>query len=137
MVNQNSLKNLRLGKPGRGRQKGSKSLSTLIGEVLEKELTTKNPITRKPEKMSMAELIALRLVTKAAGGNIMAIREIFDRREGKAVQVNEISGIDGAPIDIQHSVIDLEKLSTKELESLGALVAKHAIKDENTASNAK
>ena len=40
------------------------------------------------------------LVTKAEDGDVSAIREVFDRMEGKAVAKTEISGIDGADIPL-------------------------------------
>lgn len=118
-----------------GRPKGSRPITALIGEMLEKEIRINNPLTKKKELMSMAEIIAMRIVTKAAAGDIRAIKELLDRREGKSVQVNEISGIGGAPIAMQHSTIDLDNMSVEDLKSLGTLVAKHAIKsDEDTTS---
>lgn len=43
-------------------------------------------------------MIAEKLAEKAAEGDIQAIKEVFDRTEGKAMQAIEASGPDGAPL---------------------------------------
>ena len=45
-----------------------------------------------------ARSIAEALVAKAEDGDVSAIREVFDRMEGKAIAKTEISGVDGAAI---------------------------------------
>lgn len=50
-------------------------------------------------------MIADKLVEKAAEGDIQAIKEVFDRTEGKAMQALELSGADGAPIELVKRVI--------------------------------
>jgi hypothetical protein len=42
--------------------------------------------------------IADALVRKAAEGDVGAIKEVFDRVEGKAIQATEISGPDGSAL---------------------------------------
>lgn len=44
-------------------------------------------------KVKRAEIIAERLVRQACAGDLAAIREVFDRTDGKAVQALEHSGI--------------------------------------------
>lgn len=46
-------------------------------------------------------LIADQLVDKATGGDIQAIKEIFDRTEGKAAQALNLSGSEGGPLTVQ------------------------------------
>ena len=41
------------------------------------------------------------LVTKAEGGDVSAIKEIFDRIDGKVVQENQISGNPDQPLEIK------------------------------------
>ena len=52
--------------------------------------------TQNPEKL---ELIANKLLEEAEAGNMVAIKELFDRLDGRAVQATEISGPDGGPIE--------------------------------------
>jgi len=47
-----------------------------------------------------ARMIAEALVTKAEEGDISAIKEVFDRTEGKAIARTEISGVDGSPLPL-------------------------------------
>lgn len=44
--------------------------------------------------------IAEALLTKAAGGNIMAIKELADRTDGKAIQQMQLSGDAESPLTI-------------------------------------
>lgn len=48
-----------------------------------------------------ARSIAEALVTKAEDGDVSAIKEVFDRMDGKVVQENKISGDSDAPLMIQ------------------------------------
>ena len=47
-----------------------------------------------------ARKIAEALVSKAEDGDVSAIKEVFDRMEGKALAKTEIGGIDGADIPL-------------------------------------
>ncbi len=51
-----------------------------------------------------ARMIAEALVSKAEEGDISAIREVFDRTEGKAVARTELTGADGSPLPMGISV---------------------------------
>jgi ribosomal protein L17 len=48
-----------------------------------------------------ARSIAEALVTKAEDGDVSAIKEVFDRMDGKVVQENKLTGDSDAPIIIQ------------------------------------
>lgn len=48
-----------------------------------------------------ARSIAEALVTKAEDGDVSAIKEVFDRMDGKVVQENKVSGDADAPLLIQ------------------------------------
>lgn len=52
-------------------------------------------LTQQPERLRK---IAEELVTQAENGEPWAIKEIMDRVDGKAIQAQEISGADGAPL---------------------------------------
>jgi hypothetical protein len=49
----------------------------------------------------MLNVVAEALVNKAADGDVQAIREIFDRIEGKVTQRAEFTGAEGGPIQIE------------------------------------
>lgn len=63
-------------------------------------------------------LIAARLVENAIGGETQAIREIFDRVDGKPAQA--ITGPNGGPIET-YDAVALAKLSQDEIKQLIAL----------------
>jgi hypothetical protein len=48
-----------------------------------------------------ARSIAEALVSKAEDGDVSAIKEVFDRMEGKAIAKTELTGSEGEPIVIQ------------------------------------
>ena len=48
-----------------------------------------------------ARMIAEALVTKAEEGDISAIKEVFDRMEGKAVAKQELTGADGGDLVVK------------------------------------
>jgi len=51
-----------------------------------------------------ARMIAEALVTKAEEGDISAIKEVFDRTEGKAIARTELTGADGAELPLSIGV---------------------------------
>ena len=56
----------------------------------------------KPTKQ--LAIIAKKLTEKAAEGDTQAIKEIFDRTDGKAMQAMELSGPDGGPMETKWTV---------------------------------
>lgn len=86
-------------KLGRGRPPAGRSLS----EALRVALTEKSPDGR-----SNYRAVADALVAKARSGDIAAIREVFDRVEGKAIQSSEVA--EPRPININILPEDLATL---------------------------
>lgn len=87
-------------KPGQsgnpnGAPKG-KRISTIMKELLEKELEGPDPSSGQYRKMTMAEIIALAMVKEASTGNVKAAKEVMDRTEGKVPQ--PLTGEGGAPL---------------------------------------
>ncbi len=82
-------------KPGqsgnpKGRPKG-KSLTKILKELLQKETTIE--IEGEKRTITNAELLSLKLMKKAIkGDDLAAIKEVFDRIEGKAKQSLEVEG---------------------------------------------
>ena len=79
-----------------GRPKGKKSLSTLLKKYLKARIDFRNPIKQnKEDKKAISDIIAMRLLFKAINGDIVAIKEIMDRTEGKVLDKRELTGANG------------------------------------------
>lgn len=70
----------------------SSKINRLMNETLKRILIQNDGLR--------ARNIAEALVTKAEDGDVPAIKEVFDRTDGKVVQENKISGDPDAPIII-------------------------------------
>ena len=80
--------------PNRGRKKGS-SPTDWLRRLSHTKINFQNPLTGKVEKGEVALVTAIQLVLKATqDGDLGAMKEIFDRLDGKVVQklLNEMSG---------------------------------------------
>lgn len=81
---------------GQSGNPGGRATERVFADTLKKRLFLEN---RKE-----LEAIVEALVTKAATGDMAAIKEVADRLDGKSVQASTISGPDGGAIEInQHS----------------------------------
>ena len=60
----------------------------------------------KADKVKALRLLARRLVDKALGGDVAAMKEIGDRLDGKAVQGVELAGPDG-PVKVDINIIEV------------------------------
>ena len=67
-----------------GRPIGSRSLSTILQEMLDEEILVNEG--GEQTKKALSDVIIRKLIRKAHDGDIRAIHEIFDRIEGKAIQ---------------------------------------------------
>ncbi len=87
-------------KPGAsGNPKGRPKL-TLLSEAIRAQLAVVAP---DADERTYAEVIAEKLCTEAAAGNVLAAREIADRTEGKPKQA----------IDVDLSVMDWREMARK------------------------
>ena len=59
-----------------------------------------------PNDRTAAQRIANNLVKKALEGDMMAIKEVFDRHEGKAPQAIEHAGFEGGSLVIENIIVD-------------------------------
>ena len=91
----------RSGNPG-GRPKGT-SLTAALRAELDTPVAPGSPVTKR-------EAVAEKLVSLALAGNLAAIREVFDRIEGKAVARTERGEPD--------TFTDLDDVPTSELLKL-------------------
>lgn len=76
-------------------------------------------IIQNPAKL---EKIVDKLLKEAERGEAWAAKEVFDRLDGKAVMTQEISGVDGAPIEVNGATnftdeLLKEILATRQKES--------------------
>lgn len=103
MPREENLKPAAPWKPGqsgnpKGKQKGTKNLSTILREYLEKRIDAPStPLNPKGGKLPVKDIMIMRLINKALKGDNRSIQEVFDRAEGKAVEtvqtieMNEVS----------------------------------------------
>jgi hypothetical protein len=52
-------------------------------------------LTQEPQKL---ENIVKQLITQAEQGEAWAVKEVIDRLDGKAVQINQMENTDGTPL---------------------------------------
>ncbi len=82
-----------------GNEKGRPKL-TRLSESLREQLSEISP---DADEQTIAEQIAKTLIKLALSGDIAAIRECFDRAEGKAPINLDVGGKDGEPMQITFS----------------------------------
>jgi hypothetical protein len=73
---------------------------TRLSEALRQQLTEISP---DADEQTIAEQIAKTLIKLALSGDIAAIKECFDRAEGKAPLTLDVGGKDGEPLLITFS----------------------------------
>lgn len=101
MANEQNLKPFQPGNRagvGHGRPKGSVSLSKLLEKALTQQIDVRDGTG---EKKQVAELIVASMLKQALKGDMRAQKEIWDRIEGKAVAIMELTGKDGSPIALE------------------------------------
>ncbi len=76
--------------PGAGRPKG-KTITTLLKEVLNREIDMEDPISKEKGTFTLQEIMLLKLALKASEGDRKAIKDICDRIEGTAIQRSDVT----------------------------------------------
>ena len=118
-LNKNSIKTAKGGTlyPGAngqeklgGRPKGSRNRSTIVREWLEALYTKTNPISGKPEKLSIQDHMVISLIGKALKGDVPAFKELMDSGHGKI--------IDGLDVTSKGESIIAERLTPEERRML-------------------
>lgn len=100
-----------------GRPVGSKNLSTILRDMLEEEIEVSvDQATGRKERRKFSELIIRKLIKRASDGDPRAIKEIFDRIEGRAKQSVDVT-TDGKPLNDE---VDYTKLSDNVLRAIAA-----------------
>lgn len=112
----------------KNRRKSTKFLTELLTKNLKvkKEITIDgiDTTTGLPTKikipMPTKDVIVQALLRQAAKGNMIAIKEVFDRTEGKSIQGLELTGKDGKPIETNnnhvHEVV-FKKFNDTQIEN--------------------
>jgi len=86
--------------PGTSGNPAGRPRLTKLSEALREQLSEEMP--NAPER-TVAEEIAQALIREAKSGNIAAIKEVFDRAEGKSPINLDVGGKDGEPMLITFS----------------------------------
>lgn len=93
-------------KPGNkmspGRPIGSKSIKARLKEFAKHPIPVKMPNGDFVDQ-EIADAIVLALLSKASKGDMTAIKEFFDRYEGKVADKVELTGKDGEALKIEQS----------------------------------
>lgn len=110
-VSDKSKKNLKLFEKGtsgnpKGRKKGSKNFATLLKQLMDIQTLVTDPFSGKKRYMSNREKMLFRLyaISQAKTNtfkDLKAMEMIMDREEGKPIQTQHISGLDGDSINIK------------------------------------
>ncbi|MGD9276310.1 MAG: hypothetical protein PVJ67_04005 [Candidatus Pacearchaeota archaeon] len=88
--------------------KTGKRISTRLKEILNKNLTLKNPFTHEMEKKTGSEWVALMIVAHALKGNSKAMEILLDRTEGKVLSKVDMSVSESMSIQIIKQQIRLK-----------------------------
>lgn len=83
----------------KGKPKGTLSLTTLLKRALEEKIAVTDG-AGKTVRITKAQAVVLKHIEKALEKDIPAMRELYDRTEGKAMQPMELSGPDKSPLNI-------------------------------------
>lgn len=98
-----------------GRPKGSLSLSTILRVVLESEHKRKDKNTGEVITKIGSAWVAESLFKKATNGDVAAIREVFDRVDGKVVNTVDIGNKNDLPFRFQ------DKYTKEELDAINKI----------------
>ena len=90
-----------------GRPKGVPNTSTRLQRFLNATRRGKNPVSGEEEEFTFAELMDLQQIKKALNGDTSAWEKILDRLEGKSKNPVEFSGVDGEPIQVEQTLIQI------------------------------
>ena len=97
-----------------GKSNGRRTVMTdALMKALHEEVSIVEGGKKKTKRLA---LIATKLAKKAQEGDVQAIKEIFDRTQGKAMQAMEHSGPEGGPMETKWivEVVDAKSSDTKE-----------------------
>lgn len=121
-----------------GRPQGSRNISLVLKEILMAEapevlVDSKfvQEFTRELglRRITNADVMAARIVFEALmNGEPWAIKELIDRTEGKPIQISEITGRDGNPIELE-STYNLKVLSDNDLNIIETILSKTEVAD--------
>ena len=90
-----------------GRKKGVPLTATRLARFLNATTKGKHPTTGEEGEFTVAELMDLQQIKKALNGDTSAWEKILDRLEGKSKNPVEFSGVDGEPIQVEQTLIQI------------------------------
>lgn len=85
-------------------------LTSILKKLLKKKITYEDPETKEMVKGLVKDILPLRLIYNASQGELPAIKEIFDRVDGKVVEKTELSG------EVKFTQMQQIKIGKKDLE---------------------
>ena len=89
-----------------GKPKGTRSLSTILKEMLETEIDV--TVEGVKTKKELRDVMIQSLIKKAAAGDLKAIEQIFDRVEGRAKQQTDVN-ITAAPFILERTINEADE----------------------------
>lgn len=94
MDKKSGLKPFKKGQSGNpaGRPVGSRNMKTVLQEILDSDLDLKNPLTGEKGRLEVRQALLMRLIKKGLGGDLFAIREVWDRVDGpikESIQIED------------------------------------------------
>lgn len=105
MANEKNLTPFKVGNPGGpGRPPGSLSFKTLFRMVMDHEMTALDKETGQIVKKRGIELVMRKHLNKALTGDMVAIKEIYERYDGKVSQTIVKEGNPDAPLETMITV---------------------------------
>jgi hypothetical protein len=115
---------------GAGRPKGAVSITESLRRSLDRIAQGMDPIDKKAVSMPMRDWVGVALITKAASGDVAAIRELLNRIDGTIVGKIEVTGKDGQPLQTGYD----QRLSEIYERASKAFGSRPALSDETPAA---
>ena len=98
-MNDQNLKPFVKGDPRIGqKRKGCLHAASILKKLAKKRLIVKDDIDGVFRRMTVAEQIGLVHIAKILSGDVQALKEYYDRVDGKVAQPMEHAGAGGAPL---------------------------------------
>ena len=104
----------------KGRGKGTLNTKTRLERIMKLQYSGRNPLTGEVDTISVAEIIDLALIAKAAQGDVSAYREIADRIDGKVKTSIDINSIENEQKRVGKLFEDLERQIDEQIAAENA-----------------
>lgn len=114
--------------PTGGRPKGSVSITDSLRRSLDRIAQGMDPIDKRATSMPMRDWVGVALITKAASGDVSAIKELLNRIEGTVADKIEVTGKDGQSLQVGYD----KRLSEVYERAAKAFDSRPALPDETS-----